>query len=63
MVFVFYHFRFLKVFLLLHCHFIFLNVIFKTAFSFVLKRHLVGLMMFANTSKPSTDTISLQLGK
>ena len=62
-VFVLYHFGFLRVFLLLHCHLKLLNVIFKTAFSFVLKRHVVGLMMFANISKPSTDTVSLHLGK
>lgn len=53
---VLHHFGLFKLFLLLHCHLVLLNITFKTAFSFVLKRHAVELMVFANTSKPSTTT-------
>lgn len=62
-VFVVHHFGFLKLFLLLHCHLILLSVTFKTSFSVVLKRRAVGFMMFANTSKPSTDAASVLLGQ
>lgn len=46
----------------LHCH-LTLNITFKTTFGFVLTRHAVGLMMVADTSKPSIDTISVLLGQ
>lgn len=60
---VLHHFGLFKLFLLLHCHLVLLNITFKTAFSFVLKRHAVELMVFANTSKPSTTTTHRLLGQ